>query len=141
MDHNLNKLRSDYNLQVSYYNKNKGQQKEESPAFSKPNFNENQSIINNQHSTYKFLQTSCESKQNSDKLNRSSNSFNTLKNEPLPPGWETKYDDDNRMYYVNHNTHKTSWIDPRDDSKKSKSFSGNRQNGYPFVITLKFMRF
>jgi len=132
MDHNLNKLRSDYNLQVSYYNKNKGQQKEESPAFSKPNFNENQSIINNQHSTYKFLQTSCESKQNSDKLNRSSNSFNTLKNEPLPPGWETKYDDDNRMYYVNHNTHKTSWIDPRDDSKKSKSFSGNRQNELPY---------
>ncbi|KAI4884711.1 hypothetical protein NFI96_024807 [Prochilodus magdalenae] len=33
---------------------------------------------------------------------------------PLPPGWEEARDYDGRVFYIDHNTRQTSWIDPRD---------------------------
>lgn len=33
---------------------------------------------------------------------------------PLPLGWEEARDFDGRVYYIDHNTKRTSWIDPRD---------------------------
>jgi len=33
---------------------------------------------------------------------------------PLPPGWEEARDFDGRVFYIDHNTRQTSWIDPRD---------------------------
>lgn len=33
---------------------------------------------------------------------------------PLPLGWEEARDYDGRVYYIDHNTKRTSWIDPRD---------------------------
>ena len=33
---------------------------------------------------------------------------------PLPPGWEFGRDYDNKLYFIDHNTQKTTWVDPRD---------------------------
>ncbi|GCC38358.1 hypothetical protein chiPu_0016872 [Chiloscyllium punctatum] len=33
---------------------------------------------------------------------------------PLPNGWEEARDFDGRVFYIDHNTRQTSWIDPRD---------------------------
>ena len=33
---------------------------------------------------------------------------------PLPPGWDFCRDFDNKLYFIDHNTQKTTWIDPRD---------------------------
>ncbi|CAG7727439.1 unnamed protein product [Allacma fusca] len=33
-------------------------------------------------------------------------------NEPLPPGWEVRYDEYGRRYYVDHNTRSTTWERP-----------------------------
>lgn len=33
---------------------------------------------------------------------------------PLPEGWEEARDYDGRVFYIDHNTRQTSWIDPRD---------------------------
>jgi len=33
---------------------------------------------------------------------------------PLPAGWEESKTYDGRLYFIDHNTKKTSWIDPRD---------------------------
>lgn len=33
---------------------------------------------------------------------------------PLPLGWEEAKDFDGRVYYIDHNTKRTSWVDPRD---------------------------
>ena len=33
---------------------------------------------------------------------------------PLPLGWEEARDYDGRVYYIDHNTKRTSWVDPRD---------------------------
>uniref|UniRef100_A0A8C0H5C2 E3 ubiquitin-protein ligase n=1 Tax=Chelonoidis abingdonii TaxID=106734 RepID=A0A8C0H5C2_CHEAB len=32
---------------------------------------------------------------------------------PLPPGWEERTHTDGRIFYINHNTKKTQWEDPR----------------------------
>ncbi|XP_052570100.1 E3 ubiquitin-protein ligase NEDD4 isoform X6 [Peromyscus californicus insignis] len=32
---------------------------------------------------------------------------------PLPPGWEERTHTDGRVFYINHNTKKTQWEDPR----------------------------
>lgn len=32
---------------------------------------------------------------------------------PLPPGWEARRDHTGRLYFVDHNAHETSWVDPR----------------------------
>lgn len=33
---------------------------------------------------------------------------------PLPDGWEYATDDDGKVYFIDHITKKTTWIDPRD---------------------------
>ncbi|KAJ7381113.1 hypothetical protein OS493_004711 [Desmophyllum pertusum] len=40
--------------------------------------------------------------------------FQPWQNQPLPPGWEARYDSNlGRYYFIDHSTHKTSWTDPR----------------------------
>ncbi|XP_078407174.1 protein KIBRA [Cetorhinus maximus] len=41
---------------------------------------------------------------------------------PLPPGWEEATDYDGKLYYIDHNTKQTSWVDPRDRWTKPLSF-------------------
>lgn len=33
---------------------------------------------------------------------------------PLPEGWDIAKDFDGKIYYIDHNTKKTTWLDPRD---------------------------
>lgn len=33
---------------------------------------------------------------------------------PLPEGWDVAQDYDGKVYFIDHNTRKTTWIDPRD---------------------------
>ncbi|KAL7300383.1 hypothetical protein TKK_0007004 [Trichogramma kaykai] len=33
---------------------------------------------------------------------------------PLPEGWDVAHDYDGKVYFIDHNTRKTTWIDPRD---------------------------
>jgi E3 ubiquitin-protein ligase NEDD4 len=35
--------------------------------------------------------------------------------EDLPPGWESRVTQDGRHYYVDHNTHTTTWNKPGQD--------------------------
>ncbi|XP_078086883.1 protein KIBRA-like isoform X2 [Mustelus asterias] len=41
---------------------------------------------------------------------------------PLPPGWEEATDFDGKLYYIDHNAKRTSWVDPRDRWTKPLSF-------------------
>ncbi|NWH67033.1 WWC2 protein, partial [Geococcyx californianus] len=42
---------------------------------------------------------------------------------PLPAGWEEAKDYDGKVFYIDHNTKQTSWIDPRDRLTKPLSFA------------------
>nr|XP_033805075.1 protein WWC3 isoform X2 [Geotrypetes seraphini] len=42
---------------------------------------------------------------------------------PLPAGWEEARDYDGRLFYIDHNTRQTSWIDPRDRITKPLTFA------------------
>lgn len=42
---------------------------------------------------------------------------------PLPDGWEECRDFDGKVFYIDHNTRKTTWIDPRDRLTKPQSFA------------------
>ncbi|NXN94107.1 WWC2 protein, partial [Rhinopomastus cyanomelas] len=42
---------------------------------------------------------------------------------PLPHGWEEARDYDGKVFYIDHNTRQTSWIDPRDRLTKPLSFA------------------
>ena len=33
---------------------------------------------------------------------------------PLPQGWELGMDYDGKVYFIDHNSKKTTWVDPRD---------------------------
>ena len=33
---------------------------------------------------------------------------------PLPQGWELGRDYDGKIYFIDHNNKKTTWVDPRD---------------------------
>ncbi|KAG8508350.1 Protein WWC2 [Galemys pyrenaicus] len=46
---------------------------------------------------------------------------------PLPRGWEEARDYDGKVFYIDHNTRRTSWIDPRDRTA-SEAFAAS-----PFV--------
>ncbi|KAM4700442.1 protein WWC3 isoform 2-T2 [Discoglossus pictus] len=50
---------------------------------------------------------------------------------PLPPGWEEARDYDGRVFYIDHNTRKTSWIDPRDRITKPLTFADCVGNELP----------
>ncbi|KNC24994.1 hypothetical protein FF38_11826 [Lucilia cuprina] len=41
---------------------------------------------------------------------------------PLPEGWDIAKDFDGKIYYIDHNTKKTTWLDPRDQYTKPQSF-------------------
>lgn len=42
------------------------------------------------------------------------NQFRPWQNQPLPPGWEARFDANiGRYYFIDHSTHKTTWQDPR----------------------------
>lgn len=40
---------------------------------------------------------------------------------PLPEGWDVAQDFDGKVYFIDHNTRKTTWIDPRDRYVKLKN--------------------
>ncbi|VDI70705.1 protein KIBRA [Mytilus galloprovincialis] len=42
---------------------------------------------------------------------------------PLPEGWEECRDFDGKVFFIDHNTHQTSWIDPRDRFIKPQTFA------------------
>lgn len=42
---------------------------------------------------------------------------------PLPAGWEEAKTIDGKLYFIDHNSKKTSWIDPRDRDIKPKTFA------------------
>ncbi|RMX50822.1 hypothetical protein pdam_00003219, partial [Pocillopora damicornis] len=59
--------------------------------------------------------------------------FQPWQNQPLPPGWEARYDGNiGRYYFIDHTTHKTTWEDPRLKRTEAipltqfKGSSGNR---------------
>ncbi|XP_071786666.1 protein KIBRA-like isoform X1 [Asterias amurensis] len=51
---------------------------------------------------------------------------------PLPAGWEEGRDYDGKSYYIDHNTRKTSWIDPRDRLTKPQTFADCSGDELPF---------
>ncbi|XP_074616770.1 uncharacterized protein LOC141876177 isoform X2 [Acropora palmata] len=63
--------------------------------------------------------------------------FQPWQNQPLPAGWEAKYDQTyGRYYFIDHSTQKTTWEDPRVRKEESiplnqfKASSSNAQRGY-----------
>ncbi|XP_056414856.1 protein WWC3 isoform X1 [Hyla sarda] len=50
---------------------------------------------------------------------------------PLPAGWEEARDYDGRVFYIDHNTRQTSWIDPRDRITKPLTFADCVGNELP----------
>ncbi|KAM4046647.1 LOW QUALITY PROTEIN: protein WWC3 [Anomaloglossus baeobatrachus] len=50
---------------------------------------------------------------------------------PLPAGWEEARDFDGRVFYIDHNTRQTSWIDPRDRITKPLTFADCVGNELP----------
>uniref|UniRef100_A0A8C6IK67 WW, C2 and coiled-coil domain containing 2 n=1 Tax=Mus spicilegus TaxID=10103 RepID=A0A8C6IK67_MUSSI len=40
---------------------------------------------------------------------------------PLPRGWEEARDYDGKVFYIDHNTRRTSWIDPRDRQDRERA--------------------
>ncbi|XP_068226766.1 protein kibra isoform X2 [Palaemon carinicauda] len=42
---------------------------------------------------------------------------------PLPSGWEIGHDYDGKIYFIDHNNKKTTWIDPRDSYTKAQTFA------------------
>lgn len=57
--------------------------------------------------------------------------MDTLNDLPLPPGWEEAVDYDGKVYYIDHNTKRTSWIDPRDRIAKPRTFADCVGNELP----------
>lgn len=52
-------------------------------------------------------------------------------NLPLPPGWEEAHDYDGKSYFIDHNTKRTTWIDPRDCFAKPQTFADCAGNELP----------
>lgn len=42
---------------------------------------------------------------------------------PLPQGWDLGRDFDGKVYFIDHNSQKTTWVDPRDSLTKPQSFA------------------
>ncbi len=53
---------------------------------------------------------------------------------PLPGGWEEAITSDGRKFYIDHNTKRTSWIDPRDRMTKPHTFADCISNGQCCMI-------
>ncbi|GJQ65403.1 hypothetical protein Trydic_g7513 [Trypoxylus dichotomus] len=50
---------------------------------------------------------------------------------PLPDGWEFARDYDGKVYFIDHNSKKTTWIDPRDRYTKPQTFADCIGNELP----------
>ncbi|XP_076296933.1 WW and C2 domain containing protein kibra isoform X1 [Lasioglossum baleicum] len=50
---------------------------------------------------------------------------------PLPDGWDVAQDFDGKVYFIDHNTRKTTWIDPRDRFTKPQTFADCIGNELP----------
>ncbi|XP_041968975.1 protein kibra isoform X2 [Aricia agestis] len=50
---------------------------------------------------------------------------------PLPDGWDYARDFDGKLYFIDHNNRKTTWIDPRDRYTKPQSFADCIGNELP----------
>nr|XP_039256088.1 protein WWC2-like [Styela clava] len=50
---------------------------------------------------------------------------------PLPLGWEEATDYDGKSYFIDHNSKRTTWIDPRDCLAKPKTFADCAGNELP----------
>ncbi|CAH0393951.1 unnamed protein product [Bemisia tabaci] len=50
---------------------------------------------------------------------------------PLPAGWDFARDYDGKIYFIDHNNKKTTWIDPRDRYTKPQSFADCVGNELP----------
>ncbi|XP_020722122.1 protein kibra isoform X1 [Bombus affinis] len=50
---------------------------------------------------------------------------------PLPEGWDVAQDFDGKVYFIDHNTRKTTWIDPRDRFTKPQTFADCIGNELP----------
>ncbi|XP_017772519.1 PREDICTED: protein kibra isoform X1 [Nicrophorus vespilloides] len=50
---------------------------------------------------------------------------------PLPEGWDFARDYDGKVYFIDHNSKKTTWIDPRDRYTKPQSFADCIGNELP----------
>ncbi|CAD5120247.1 DgyrCDS8819 [Dimorphilus gyrociliatus] len=51
---------------------------------------------------------------------------------PLPPGWERQADIDGKIFFIDHNTRTTSWVDPRDRDSKPKDISDCKEGELPY---------
>lgn len=50
---------------------------------------------------------------------------------PLPDGWDYARDFDGKLYFIDHNNRKTTWIDPRDRYTKPQTFADCIGNELP----------
>ncbi|XP_047998754.1 protein kibra [Leguminivora glycinivorella] len=50
---------------------------------------------------------------------------------PLPDGWDYARDFDGKLYFIDHNSRKTTWIDPRDRYTKPQTFADCIGNELP----------
>ncbi|XP_013389422.1 protein KIBRA isoform X3 [Lingula anatina] len=51
---------------------------------------------------------------------------------PIPCGWEVCKDFDGKLFYIDHNTKQTTWIDPRDRYTKPQTFADCVGDELPF---------
>lgn len=58
----------------------------------------------------------------------------TCRELPLPSGWEEAVDLDGRIFYIDHNNRRTSWLDPRDRLTKPKTFADCISTGNYMVL-------
>lgn len=56
---------------------------------------------------------------------------------PLPAGWEEARDYDGRVFYIDHNTRQTSWIDPRDRYAEGPGSTGKHTHTKWFDSTAR----
>lgn len=47
----------------------------------------------------------------------------------LPPGWEARFDDRGRVYFVDHNNRRTTWQDPRTATVSFEAFLQRQSEG------------
>src|SRR3546814_149249 len=49
-------------------------------------------------------------------------------NLPLPAGWEERYDDSGRKFFVDHNRRRTTWTDPRIEIARTRQSQSQSQH-------------
>ncbi|KAI0237295.1 E3 ubiquitin-protein ligase NEDD4 [Lamellibrachia satsuma] len=64
-----------------------------------------------------------------------SNSHHDQQEEPLPPGWTMSTVPSGRKFFVDHNTHTTTWDDPRHSMSRTRSLSSRSQLDVPLSLS------